>query len=123
MDFPLSHPIWMWLYFGAFGSLGIVLFILTLWSWMKYHAAVKGILRSAARWNAIGYMFLFFAEWFACGIGGPPGNMLSSDLAMHNYFGAVGAASLAMFFSVPGWACILVGQRKLLGEAQSLPHE
>jgi hypothetical protein len=122
VNFPNSHQIWMWLYFGAFGTLGIVLFILIIWSWMKYHATVKGNLRSAARWNAIGCMFLFFAEWFACGIGGPPGNMLSTDLATHNYFGAVGAASLAMFFSVPGWACILAGQRKLLSEAQSVTH-
>lgn len=83
---------------------------------MKYHAVVKGNPRSAARWSATGYMFLFFAEWFACGIGGPPGNMLSSDLATHKFYGAVGAASLAMLFSVPGWACLLVGQRKLLSE-------
>lgn len=114
MNFPLSHPVWMWLYFGAFGTLGIILFILVLWSWMKYHAAVKGNLRSAARWTATGYMFLFFAQWFACGIGGPPGNMLSPDMA--NYGAAVGAASLAMFFSVPGWACLFVAQRKLLSE-------
>ena len=122
MEFPLTHPIWMWLYFGAFGTLGIILFILTLWNWMKYHAAVKGNLRSAARWNVMGYMFLFIAEWFACGIGGPPGNMLSSDLGTHSFPGALGAAALAMFFSVPGWACLLVGQWKLLREAQSVAH-
>jgi hypothetical protein len=120
MNFPLGQPIWMWLYFGAFGTLAIILFISTIRSWMKYHAAVKGNVRSAARWNAMGYLFLFFAELFACGIGGPPGNMLSSDLASHNFLRAVGAASLAMFFSVPGWACVLVGQRKLLSEAQSI---
>lgn len=50
----------MWLYFGAFGTVGIVLFILLIWSWMKYHAAVRRNLRSAARWDAMGYMFLFF---------------------------------------------------------------
>jgi len=109
----------MWLYFGTLGTLGIILFILVLWNWMKYHAAIKGNLRSAARWNAIGYMFLFFAQWFACGIGGPPGNMLSPNMA--NYSAAVGAASLAMFFSVPGWVCLFVAQRKLLNETKSAP--
>jgi hypothetical protein len=117
MNFPLTHPVWMWLYFGAFGTMGIILFILVTWSWMKYYAAVKGNLRSAARWTAIGYMFLFFAEWFACGIGGPPGNMLSSNLETHSFFGALGAASLSMFFSVPGWTSLLIAQRKLLSEA------
>jgi len=120
MNFPLSHPTWMWLYFGIFGTLGIILFILVIWNWMKYHAIVQGNLRSVARWSAVGYMFIFFAEWFACGIGGPPGNLLSTDIAQHNLFGAVGAASLAMFFSVPGWACILISQWKLLKEAQSI---
>jgi len=65
---------------------------------MKYPAIVQKNLRSVALWSAVGYMFLFFAEWFACGIGGPPGNLLSTDIAKHNLFGAVGAASLAMFF-------------------------
>lgn len=119
MDFPASHPIWIWLYFGIFGTSGTVLFVLAGWNWMKYHAAVEGNLRSAARWNALGYMFLFIAEWFACGIGAPPGNMLSSDLTAHNLLGAIGAASLSMFFSVPGWACVLVGQRMLMKGAQS----
>jgi hypothetical protein len=122
VNFPTTHPIWMWLYFGIFGTLGILLFILIMWNWMKYHAAVEGNLRSSARWMATGYMFLFFAEWFACGIGGPPGNMLSSDLATHSSFGALGAASLSMFFSVPGWACLFVGQRKLFNDVQSRPY-
>ena len=85
----------------------------------KYHALAEGYLRSAVRWNAVGYVFLFCAEWFACGVGGPPGNMLSSDLAAHNLFAAMGAGSFSMFFSVPGWACVLVAQRKLMTGAQS----
>lgn len=86
---------------------------------MKVHALVKGYQRSAARWGMVGYMFLFFAAWFACGIGGPPGNMLSPDPAAQNAFLAIFEATLSMFFSVPGWACVLVGQRKMLQGAQS----
>jgi hypothetical protein len=117
MNFPLSHPVWMWLYFGSFGTLGIILFTLVIWSWMKYHATVRENLRSVARWTAIGYMFLFFAEWFACGMGGSPGNLLSSDLTKHSFHWAAGLAIAAMFFSVLGWACLFVGQRRLLAKA------
>ena len=119
MDFPVSHPNWMWLYFGTFGTVGAVLFTLIVWSWMKFHAVARGHLRSAARWGMFGYTFLFFAAWFACGIGGPPGNMLSSDPTAHNLFGAIGAGTLSMFFSVPGWACVLVSQRKMMRFALS----
>jgi len=114
MNFPLTHPVWMWLYFGSFGTAAAILFTLTVWTWLKYHALARGYLRSATRWSIISYMFLFFGAWFACGIGGPPGNMLSSDPTAHNPFGATGAAILSMFFSVTGWACLLVSQRKML---------
>lgn len=119
MNFPVSHPIWMWLYFGAFGTLGAVLFTLVVWHWMKIHALAKGVMRSAAKWNVVGFMFLFFALWFACGIGGPPGNMLSSDSTARNLSAAIGAAIPSMFFSVPGWACILVSQQKMIRGVQS----
>lgn len=112
MNFPTSHPVWMWLYFGLFGSGGLLLFGLIAWSWMKLHAQVSGRWRSATRWGMFGCMFLFFAAWFACGIGGPPGNMLSANPSVHNSSAAVGAAALSMFFTVPGWGCLLVGLRK-----------
>jgi hypothetical protein len=114
MNFPLTHPLWMWLYFGFFGTAGIIFFTLTVWSWAKYRALLDTTGRSAALWSGLGFMFLFFAQWFACGIGGPPGNMLSPDPLAHNSFGALGAASLSMFFSVPGWVCVFISQKKLL---------
>ncbi|MFC1513666.1 hypothetical protein ACFL5P_01525 [candidate division KSB1 bacterium] len=116
MNFPESHPVWMWLYFGVFGSAGAVLFTLIIWNWMKLNRLTAGFQRSAAKWNIVGYMLLFTAQWFACGIGGTPGRLLSSDPANHYYYGAVLAAILAMFFSVPGWICVFIGQRKLLHE-------
>jgi bacteriorhodopsin len=118
-DYTVTHSLWMWLYFGVFGSAGVILFTLIVWHSMKVHALVKGHQRSAARWSMVGYMFLFFAAWFACGIGGPPGNMLSPDPAAQNAFLAIFEATLSMFFSVPGWACVLVGQRKMLQGTQS----
>ena len=119
MSFPLSHPIWIWLYFGTFGTLGAVLFTLVIWHWMKVHALAKGFMRSAGKWSVVGYMFLFFAAWFACGIGGPPGNMLSSDPTAYNLSAATGAAILSMFFSVPGWASLLISQRTMIRGLQS----
>ncbi len=108
MNFPTTHPIWMWLYFGLFGSAGVLLFSLLAWNWMKLHARISGWMRSAARWAMIGSVFLFFAGWFACGIGGPPGNLLSVVGSTHNPGAAIGAAALSMFFSVPGWGCLLI---------------
>ena len=70
--------------------------------------------RAATLWSMIGYTFLFFAAWFACGIAGPPGNLLSPDPAARSDFLATFEAILAMFFSAPGWACVLVGQRRML---------
>jgi hypothetical protein len=104
----------MWLYFGAFGSTSVILFTLIVWNWMKLLKLAEGYLRSSAKWSMIGYMFLFFSAWFACGIGGSPGNLLSANPETHFPAGAIYAAVLAMFFSMPGWLCVLIGQRKIL---------
>lgn len=112
-----NHSIWLYAYFGTFGTVATVLFIMAARSWMDYHAMAPQRQRSALRWSMVGYMFLFFGAWFACGIGGPPGNLLSANPAAHNPAAGTGAGILSMFFSVPGWACVLVGQRKLLKEA------
>ena len=120
MDFPPSHPLWMWLYFGAFGSADLILFALVVWNWMRFNALTDGNRRSAARWNVLGYAFLFAAGWFACGIGGPLGNMLSSDPSARWMAAAVEAATLSMLFTVPGWVCLLIGQRKMF---KDLPPE
>lgn len=114
MNFPPTHPDWMWLYFGIFAIIGMVLFILVIWSWMKVYKSSKGHLRAAAAWSAFGYMFIFFGQWFACGIGAPPGNLLSPDPTVHNTLYAAVTAMLSIFFSIPGWACILIAQRKML---------
>ena len=114
MNFPTSHPVWMWLYFGIFAISGMVLFILVIWNWTKVYKLSDGPLRSATKLSVFGFMFLFFGQWFACGIGAPPGNMLSSDIATHSVEHAVLSAALSIFFSIPGWVCILISQRKML---------
>lgn len=110
----MSFPTWVWLFFGTLGSGGAVLFTLVVWSWLKIQTRAKSSLQSAARWNMIGLMFLFIAAYFACGIGGPPGSLLSHDPLTHDLETAYDSALLAIFFSVPGWACVLVGMRKML---------
>ena len=110
----MSFPTWVWLYFGTFGTVGAVLFTLVVWYWMKVLNLAEGSLRSAAKWNMVGLMFLFIAAYFACGIGGPPGSLLSHDQLTHDLEAAYDSAMLSIFFSVPGWACMLVGMRKML---------
>ncbi|MDF2627877.1 MAG: hypothetical protein K0R39_1708 [Symbiobacteriaceae bacterium] len=119
MDFLMNHPALLYAYFGTFGSIGTILFVLVARSWLEYQAVAAPGQRSALRWSMAGYMFLFFGAWFACGIGGPPGNLLRPDSAAQNLLAGTGAAILSMLFSVPGWACVLVGQRKLLKEAMA----
>ncbi len=115
MNFPSSYPVWIWLYFGAFGSISAVFFSLTAWNWFKSRSFAKGWLRSIITWNMFGYMFLFIGAYFACGIGGTPGgNLLSPDITIHNIQKGTTSAVLSMFFSVPGWVCIFIGQRGLL---------
>jgi CDP-diglyceride synthetase len=114
MNLPPHFSGWMYLFFAFFGSASLVLVILVFWNWMKVNRLVKGTIQSALKWNAGGYVWLFVANWFACGIGAGPGNLLSTDPAMHNAFLASMAAVSGMFASVVGWICLLVGQRKLL---------
>lgn len=114
MNFPSAHPTWMWLYFGVFGTAGLVMFILAMWSVAKLRKNSNQKLGKAIRLNMIGYMFLFISSWDACGIGGPPGNMLSADATAHNQSAALGAAGMAMFFSVPGWIFLFLGYRSML---------
>lgn len=116
MNFPQTHPNWMWIYFGSFGIIGMILFILVVWNWMKLYKTTDGTIRSALKWNILGLMFLFFGQWFACGIGGPPGNLLSPDISTHNLERATLTASLSIFFAVPGWLCFIVSFRKLMNK-------
>jgi bacteriorhodopsin len=114
MNFPDTHSTWMWLYFGVFGTAGIAMFALAMWNLAKLRKQSDQRLAKAIRHNMIGYMFLFTASWFACGIGGPPGNLLSADPATHNQFAALAAAAAGMFFSVPGWTFLFLGSRSAL---------
>lgn len=104
----------MWLYFGAFGTAGVILFTLVIWYAMKAHSAMPGHLRTSAKWSMVGYLFLFVASYSACGIGGPPGNLLNSNPGVANVYYATIASILSIFFSVPGWICLLVSQRLLI---------
>ena len=65
MNLPETHPLWMWLYFGIFGSAGLILITLIVWQWIRFHTLAKGYLRSAAKWNMFGHVFLFAAATFA----------------------------------------------------------
>lgn len=114
MNFADTHPTWMWLYFGSLGSIGAILFTLTAWTWFRLHALDQGLMRSAAKWAMFGYLFLFTSATFACGIGGFPGNMLSSDPSARNLTAAIGAAAASILFSVPGWALVLISTHKML---------
>jgi hypothetical protein len=112
MNYPATHPAWMWLYFGGLSSVGLIVYVAIAWRLTNLYAAGEGRVRSAARWAIFGSTFMFLALWFACGIGGPPGNMLSTDLATHSLEFASNAAVGSAFFSVPAWGCLFVALMK-----------
>jgi len=114
MNFPSTHSTGTWLYFGIFAIIGMILFILVVWSWIKLYKTTDKAMRSVLKWQILGFMFLFFGQWFACGIGAPPGNLMSPDPSVHNLDRATLTASLSIFFAVPGWLCILVSIRKMM---------
>lgn len=119
MRLPAEFPTWMFLYFAVFGSIALVLVALIYWTWMKTTKWTTGALRSGLAWNAVGTSLLFSATWFACGIGAGPGNLLSSDQAIHRPFLAGAAAVAGMFCSVAGWACLLAGIRRIRAGLES----
>lgn len=114
MNFPPYFAPWMWAYFAFFGTLAIVFLALTFWTWMKSTRLTKGTLKRALVWNMAGFVALFSGGWFACGIGGPPGNLLSTDPSMQNPTLAGAAAMAGMFFSVVGWVLLWVAMRTML---------
>ena len=112
MSYPTTHPAWMWLYFGGLASVGLALFTVIMWDLTTLSSRVSGRMKSAVRRAMFGAVFLLFALWFPCGIGGPPGNLLSTDPSVHSQEFAMNAALGGMFFSVPALACLLVALRK-----------
>ena len=114
MNFPVSHPLWMWLYFGFFGTAGVILFTLVIWYAMKARSGATGQQRKSATWNMVGFLFLFLSSYAGCGIGGPPGNLLSSTPGLADTTFALIASAMAIGYSIPGWACLLMAQRVLL---------
>jgi hypothetical protein len=124
LNLPPHFSAWMYLYFVTFGTIALILLIFVFWTWMKVNRLARGYLRTALKWNTVGYVFLLTASWFACGIGAGPGNLLSLYASMHNPFLASMGAVGGMFTSVSGWVCLLVGQRKLLaGLDESKKHQ
>lgn len=119
MNLPSGFAAWVFLYFAISGTIAMALVALIYWTWMKTTRLSTGALRSGLAWNAVGNIFTFSAAWFACGIGAGPGFLLSSDPTMHRPFLALAAGVAGMFTSVVGWACLLVGIRKILKGLES----
>jgi hypothetical protein len=65
MSFPLLYPGWYWLYFAVGGSIAALCFVGVMWYKAQFMALAKGAVRSAAKWKAVGYVFLFLAGWSA----------------------------------------------------------
>jgi hypothetical protein len=114
MNLLTYFPAWMVFYFGISGTIGLILVAMVFWTWRETTRLTRRYARAALVWNMVGYVFLFSASWFACGIGGGPGNLLSTDPAMRQPMLATGAAIIAMAVSLPGWGCILMSQRTIL---------
>ena len=109
-----SYDSWVPLYFGTLGSLNVLLFVVVIYYWYRSYSLTSSEQKSISLWTMSGCFFLFFAGYFACGIGGQPGFLLSPDESLHNYTYAYRAAMLGMACNVPGWFCMLMAQRKMM---------
>ncbi len=114
MNLLESYDSWIPMYFGGLGTLNVLLFTAVLWYWYKVYSLSAGQHKSISLWIISGCVWLFFAGWVACGIGGQPGFLLSPDTSLHNPEIALKAAMIAMACNVPGWFCMLMAQRKML---------
>jgi hypothetical protein len=98
-------------YFGILGGLLTVLFLGTVWYWMRYSRLEKGAAKKAGNLKMVGYGFLVVASWFTCGIVGPPGSALRPEgMRVEN---AIGSSYAVMLFLFLGFLFVFLGQRML----------
>jgi hypothetical protein len=98
-------------YFGILGGLLTVLFLGTLWYWMKYSRLEKGAMRRAGDLKVVGYGFIMLASWLMCGVVGPPGSAARPERMI---VGSIVTPSYAvMLFLFLGFLLILLGQRAM----------
>jgi hypothetical protein len=98
-------------YFGILGGLLTVLFLGTVWYWMKHSRLEKGLMRNAGGLKVVGYGFLMLTLWLMCGILGPPGSALRPERIMVESI--VASSYVVMLFSFLGFLFIFLGQRMM----------
>ena len=98
-------------YFGILGGLLTVLFLGTVWYWMRYSRLEKGAAKKAGNLKMVGYGFLVVASWFTCGIAGPPGSALRPEIMRVG--DALGSSYAVMLFLFLGFLFVFLGQRML----------
>ena len=96
-------------YFGILGGLLTILFLGTLWYWMKYSRLEKGSMRRAGNLKVVGYAFIMLASWFMCGIVGPPGSAARPEIMMVER--VVTPSYAVTLFLFLGFLFIFLGQR------------
>ena len=96
-------------YFGILGGLLTVLFLGTVWYWMRYSRLERGPMRKAGDLKVVGYGFLLLASWFLCGIVGPPGSAARPEIMKAESI--VTTSYVVMLFLFLGFLFIFLGQR------------
>jgi hypothetical protein len=97
--------------FGIGGGLITLFFLGSVWNWARKRPALSGSERTGSDLRMVGSVFYVIAAWDLCGL---LGSLLSHDQVTHDLEAAYDSAMLSIFFSVPGWACMLVGMWKML---------
>ena len=96
-------------YFGILGGLLTVLFLGTVWYWMRYSRLERGAMRKAGDLKVVGYGFLMLASWFLCGIVGPPGSAARPEIMKAESI--VTSSYVVMLFLFLGFLFVFLGQR------------
>jgi len=98
-------------YFGILGGLITVLFLGTVWYWMRCSRLEKGTVKRAGDLKVVGYGFLMVASWFMCGTIGPLGSAARPEIMITESI--VKSSYAIMLFLFLGFLFIFLGQRMI----------
>jgi len=104
------------IFFGIGGGSITLILLGLIWCWAKNRDELGENTKTAADLQMLGYIFLAFASWTVCGIGGVPGYALYPAKMLQFQTLPILFSLLAkvMIFFILGWFFILLGQLKLI---------
>jgi len=109
MEFPDWYPVFTWVLMGGLGTVASLFFTAYLWIWFTSGQKKTGS-SPYSNFTVLGVCFLYASGLMACGIAGPPGYALATDLSLLDQTWIFRSASMSLTVAMIGWICMLIGQ-------------